>query len=247
MKTKFAFICFFIFPVLAAKAQDGNKDYLKQVLSNLQKIESADYHLYQEIWNPGDKEPQSIRKHFQMEYANPQDTTIGASFAYFNNEDTTLYIGGYDGKIHATAWHDKKEIRLDDFSTRKHPFRLVAPPFFNYTSHIIQYALGTCAHATTETAETDGEYYLKLTIEEETQVEFFGKAYCMPKSPFYIDPTSVYEVWIDKKKGLPYKVRKEMSHNTIVKTCSNAVLNKRSLKDFDLSSYFPKAYEIRKL
>lgn len=56
------------------------------------------------------------------------------------------------------------------------------------------------------TLEDCGDYFhFKLVINENTQVEFFGKAYHMPPPPFYVEQTSIYELWIHKSNGLPYK------------------------------------------
>ena len=52
-------------------------------------------------------------------------------------------------------------------------------------------------------------YYFKLVIDENQQVEFFGKAYHMPLPPFDIgSTTSIYELWINKSNDLPYKKTK---------------------------------------
>ncbi|MEZ5010123.1 MAG: hypothetical protein R2744_00045 [Bacteroidales bacterium] len=64
--------------------------------------------------------------------------------------------------------------------------------------------------------EQEKDVFMRLTIHEEEQVEFFGKAY-MPPSPYtYGDNPSVYELWIDKETDLPYKIRREMSHDISV-------------------------------
>ena len=81
-------------------------------------------------------------------------------------------------------------------------------------------------------------------IHEDRQVEFFGKAYYIPKPPFDLgDPTSIYELWISKANGLPYKMRREMSHQISATTCSDVVLNQLSIADFNLYDYVPQDYE----
>ena len=89
------------------------------------------------------------------------------------------------------------------------------------------------------------EIYLKLIIYEDRKVEFFGKAHYIPKNPYTFDPTSIYELWIDKKSNLPRKVRREMSHNISVSSVSEFEFNKLRLENFVASDYFHKDYEIR--
>lgn len=87
----------------------------------------------------------------------------------------------------------------------------------------------------------------KLVIDENQQVEFFGRAYHIPLPPFDIgSTTSIYELWINKSNNLPYKKRREMSHNISVSTYSNLEINKLTINDFDATDYFPKDYEIVK-
>ena len=69
----------------------------------------------------------------------------------------------------------------------------------------------------------------------------------MPLPPFNIGSTaSIYELWINKSNDLPYKKRREMSHDISVSTCSNLEINKLTINDFNASDYFPKDYEIVK-
>ena len=88
--------------------------------------------------------------------------------------------------------------------------------------------------------------FVRLTINEEQQVEFFGKAIHMPLSPYtYGENTSIYELWIDKATDLPYKVRREMSHDISVSTSLDPEFNKLDINDFRAADFFPPDYEIR--
>lgn len=248
MNRTFVFAFFFLSLAVVINGQDAKRDYLKKVLGNLEKIESASYRSNIKSWEPGDTIPGLDVNEFYKEYRNPKDTTIGSSFVVLGEIDTTKFDSGYNGEVKVTTYDDKKIIVIDDFTHRNLPFRLVGAPFFNYTENIIKYALGTTDSITTDLKESGDSYYFKLTIHEDAQVEFFGKAYHMPKPPFDLgDPTSQYELWISKSNGLPYKYRREMSHNiSVTELCPGLKLNNLSIKDFDLFSYFPKDYEIRK-
>lgn len=247
MTTRFFFIFLFLFSVMALRGQESQNDYLRRVLHNLEAIESASYRVKSEGWQPGDT---IARTHYKLirEYNNPADSTIGASFIVFDSNDITKINSGYDGKIKADVYPEHKEIMTDDFTFNKLklPFRLVPPPFFNYAKSIIRYALETKDSIVIDLKDMGEEYHFKLVINENRQVEFFGKACYIPENPYVFDPTSIYELWISKSSDLPYKLRREMSHDTSATTCLDVEFNKRSIKDFNLTDYFPKDYEIKK-
>ncbi|MCD8262452.1 MAG: redoxin domain-containing protein [Bacteroides sp.] len=224
-----------------------DKEYLRKVLSNLEKIESASYYTLSEAWQPGDSIPIYATRHFTKEYTDPKDSTIGASFVTFNGEDTILLEFGYNGDILATTYQEHQGVMIDDFTTRDLPFRPLAPPFFNYTKSILNYILTTQDNITVELEERKDEYYLKLSIEEDRQVEFFGKAYHMTENPYLFgDTRSQYELWISNANDLPYKKRREMAHSISAQLCYDAVFNTLCIEDFDLYACFPNGYEIRR-
>ena len=240
-------ISFLLVMNVCGKNDVDMRTYLKKVLSNLDKVESASYHEQSQSWQPGDTTAITNSFRFIKEYTNPSDSTIGASYVALNAKDTTRFEFGYDGKVKMISFHEHKGIMIDDFTTRKLPFRLVGPPFFCYSRNIIGYALSTGDSITTEWKDLGEAYYFKLVIHEDRQVEFFGKAYYIPKPPFDLgDPTSIYELWINKSDDLPYKVRREMSHQIFANICSDIVLNQLSIADFNLYDYLPQDYEIRK-
>ena len=240
-------ISFLLVMNVCGKNDVDMRTYLKKVLSNLDKVESASYHEQSQSWQPGDTTAITNSFRFIKEYTNPSDSTIGASYVALNAKDTTRFEFGYDGKVKMISFHEHKGIMIDDFTTRKLPFRLVGPPFFCYSRNIIGYALSTGDSITTEWKDLGEAYYFKLVIHEDRQVEFFGKAYYIPKPPFDLgDPTSIYELWINKSDDLPYKVRREMSHQISANICSDVVLNQLSMADFNLDDYVPQDYEISK-
>jgi len=221
--------------------------YLRKVLANMEKIETAVYKETLQGWAPGDSISLRIWYSFVKEYTNPKDTTIGASFVALEYEDTTKLKSAYDGEVRVIPYHEHNGVKIDDFTTNTLPFRFVSPPFFNYTQSIIRYILESTDSLIIETQDLGKEYYLKLTICEDRMIDFFGKEYRMPDySMYYGDPISIYELWFDKTMNLPYKVRKEMSHNIIVTTCTDPVFNTLSIDDFNVYDYIPSDYEIRK-
>ena len=174
-------ISFLLVMNVCGKNDVDMRTYLKKVLGNLGKIESASYHEQSQSWQPGDTVAITNFHRFIKEYTNPSDSTIGASYVCLDAKDTTRFEFGYDGNVRMISYHEHKGIMIDDFTTRSLPFRLVAPPFFCYTRNIIGYALSTGDSITTEWKDLGEAYYFKLVIHEDRQVEFFGKAYYIPK------------------------------------------------------------------
>jgi len=221
-------------------------DYLKKVLNNLETIESAKYTGIMENWYPGDTAASDTYYSFVKEYNNPSDTTIGAKFVKLNGSDTSILEFCYDGVMRALVYNDEKRIVLDSFNLKPKPFRPLTPPFFNFSKSILKYALETKDSISLDIKDQKDFVYLKLTIYEENQVEFFGKAFHMPISPYtYGETTSSYELWIDKSNNLPFKTRREMSHNISVRVLKSFELNVVDIKDFKASDYFPTDYRIQ--
>ena len=244
--SKIIYCLIFLLGFNGCKEYAGTSTYLSQVLENLEQIESANYTTINEAWAHGDTTALRIGRTFVKEIMNHQDTTIGASFMRFDDVERTKLNFAYDGHVRVLVYHDVKGIVVDDFTSRQLPFRPVSPPFFNHVRNIISYALQTTDSIEIDFTDLGDQYHMKLTIHEETQVEFFGTAHHIPENPYNMDdPTSVYEVWIDKSTHLPFKVRREMSHDISVTTCIDAEINMEGMADFDIYAYLPDTYEIR--
>lgn len=233
-----------IFGLCSCVEDYTSKEYLSKVLINLEKIESATFWVTAEAWNPGDTAATYVVNQYVESYRNPSDTTIGTSWANFYTEQKTHLDFAYDGKMRAIIYDDVKNVVIDSFKVRQLPFRPILPPFFNYAENIIRYIIENNDSTFVEQKDLGEEIYIKLMIYEDRQVEFFGKAHYIPENPYTFDPTSIYELWINKKSNLPQKVRREMSHNISVSSVYDFEFNKLKLENFTASDYFPKDYEI---
>jgi thiol-disulfide isomerase/thioredoxin len=222
----------------------SKNEYLKKVLNNLEKVESATYNTRREGWAPADTAASGIMNYFTKEYNNPLDSTIGASYVSLLQQDTTQMTFCYDGKMRAIVHEEDKKIVIDSFNVRKLSFRPLTPPFFNYTKSIIKYALETKDSISIKIEKKKESVYCCFTIFGNKQVEFFGKAYYLENPSDFGESTSKYEIWIDKSTDLPFKVRREMSHDISVETVSNVSLNKIKIKDFKASDYFQPNYKL---
>ena len=142
MRTKVILVFLLLLPMAVINGQNNKREYLEKVLGNLEQIKSATYNEYLVVWEPEDTIPLFIRNTYIEEYDNPQDSTIGAGFVeYENMQGKKVFRWGYDGNVLASAYHDKKGVLIDDFSSNKHPFRPLTPPFFNYAKSIVRYSL----------------------------------------------------------------------------------------------------------
>jgi thiol-disulfide isomerase/thioredoxin len=223
---------------------DDNKVCLNRVLKNLEQIESAKYFITSESYTPGDSSPEYVENYMFKEYDNPKDSTIGASYVSLSREDTTQMTFCYDGKMRVLVYREPNELVVDSFKISTAPFRLVSPPFFNYTKSIIKYALETQDSISTEIRDMGDSIYFKLAINEDKQVEFFGRAIYVENPYTFGDNTSTYEIWIRKEDYLPYRVRRDMAHSISVNTRHEYELNKLKIEKFIASDYFQPDYEI---
>ncbi len=233
--------------LLASCGRDyTSKEYLNTVLGNLRQIETASYYEFGEAWSPGDTAASFVFWRFYREYRNPSDTTIGSSFVVLDSLTRSKASFCYDGQMLATFYDEHKGIIIDSFRLSPLPFRPLSAPFYNYVTSIINYALTTGDSISLDLKEQDKDVFARLTIHEDEQVEFFGKAFHMPPPPYtYGDNTSIYELWIDKGTDLPYKVRREMSHDISVSTSFDPEFNKLDINDFRAVDFYPPDYEIR--
>lgn len=226
--------------------KEQKKEILNSVLSNLEEIKSADFLSYVEAWAPGDTVPAWTGERRYIAYNNPADTALGVSWMVLDTKDSTQLLYAYDGQMTASVYREEKGIMIDSFKVMKLPFRSVKPPFFWNSQNILRYALTTEDSISLDFEELSDAIYVKLTIHEDQQVEFFGRAQHMPVPPYgHQDPTSRYELWINKSTLLPYKYRREMEHNISTEEVLSVEFNMHEITEFNAASYFPADYEIR--
>ena len=233
--------------MLGSCGQQDTKEYLKKVIENVESIQSAEFQCRRIAWNPYEDEPISDVIKVHHEYVNPKDTFYGSSYAVFSHNEDMHFEGGYDGNVKMVVYKEHKGIMIDDFSTNNLPFRTVGS-FFNDIKSILQYSIETTDSIETSLVDEDSCYHFSMTIHEDCQVEFFGRAVHMPNEhtlKMGLDPTSHYEVWIRKSDDIPYRYYRKMAHDINSQECINPVYNKLSLADFNLYDYIPEDYEVR--
>jgi len=245
-KIQFLILALLVLLLMACKQDYRSKAYLKKVLMNMETIKSATYTQTMEPWYPGDTAALDIYRSIVKEYDNPSDNTIGAKFVRLNSSDTSILEFCYDGAMRALVYNDENRIVLDSFNINPNPFRPLTPPFFNYSKSILTYALETNDSISLTVNDSANFVYVHLLIFEDKKVEFFGKAFYMPRNEYdFGETTSSYEIWIDKSNDLPYKIRREMFTQISVTICENIELNTIDIENFNASDYFPDDYSIQ--
>lgn len=234
-----------LFLTNGCKNDKDRNSYLLVVLKNLDQIKSASYYNMIESWAPGDTSPAFTELRYYKEYSNPNDTTIGSSFAWIEPFDTTKMVYFYDGYAKAYLNWDEKTIPIDSFKTSALPFRPITPPFFNRTKSIIKYALETEDTISTSYEDLGDSILFKIEVFSNKQVEFFGKAFHL-NNPYDLgQKISKYEIWISKTNNLPYRLRREMSYDIDVSTINNAKVYGGGYTEFKASDYFPPDFTIQ--
>jgi thiol-disulfide isomerase/thioredoxin len=230
-------ISFVIIKKLKVKYTTNN--YLEKVLNNLEQIKSATYYSYESASAPYDTSPVITYNKFVKEYTNPSDTFIGSTFADFQLADTTKMNFFYDGVVRGRLHWEEKTFEIDSFHNNQLSFRPVGPPFFNYTRSIVQYALETTDSITTEVKDLGDSIQFILIIFDEA-VEFFGHPVRTDKQ-YYLIPEimSRYDIWISKADYLPYRMRRQMPHQTSWTTVKDVIINKNYPVKFTGTEFFP--------
>ncbi len=160
---------------ILANSQNSDK-YLDSLISVLDKIESATYFATMEAWDHGDSIPKAVQTYYVKTYENPSDSIIGVNWVTMNGADTSIMEFGYDGDRRIMIYDDSKSIFLDSFNVRNLPFRPMNVPFYSRVKSIIEYVRETKDSMLLERLDNDDSVHLMLTIFEDMQVEFFGKA-----------------------------------------------------------------------
>ena len=82
--------------------------YLRQTRERLDQIQSASYTSEKLTFLPGEPNPRAHWFIKYKEYKNPSDTTIGANFIRYSEDDSTLIKGVYDGEAYYIIYHENK-------------------------------------------------------------------------------------------------------------------------------------------
>ena len=229
----------------SCKVTYDKDDYLRKVLVNLEQIKSAAYNSTNIASAPGDT--MEFRTFYSQteEYINQVDTFIGSSFGVSMQSGTSKVSWFYDGRAEAFLDLNDKTIMIDSFQTNTLPFRPITPPFFNHAVSMIKYALETKDTISTELIDYKDSIKFSLFIPYKV-VEFFGKPFVLD-NPYLArrNAYSRYDIWIKKSDNLPYRIRRNMPHQTTWETCENVEFNKIKIEDFIVSEKFPSDFTVK--
>ena len=247
MKKKFLFLSVLIAFVGCTEKPMDTDTYLKQVIEKLEQIKSASYTKETYSYFMGVKEPNAYRQNYYKTYIYPTDTMLGWAFVVLDPENNRQMSFGYDGEASYDVFPKHQGVIRDDYSTRDLPFRPFAAPFYKDAHTLLDYALTTKDNVTYTLADSVDYYKFHIIIKEEEQVEIIGGqiVHNDASNPYIEDPTSEYELWIDKQNGLPYRLKRIQEHDTTDSYCIDPVINEENPEDFDISAYIPHNYVVK--
>lgn len=222
----------------SCRTEYNNTEYLQKVFNNLEQIKSATYFSIISVSMPGDTLEFRTYSRYTEEYFNPADTLVGSSFSETQQDRTHKVSWFYDGKAFTYLLWDEKRISIDS-TPRRRP-----TPFFNFTKSIIKYALDTNDSISTYLKDFGDSIKFSLLIPHRV-VEFQGKPVSFDDPSLSAkDEFSRYDIWINKSDNLPYRYRRNMSHQTTWQICRNVEFDKKKIEDFIVPKYFPKDFPI---
>ena len=221
-------------------------EYLKIVKENLEQIKSANYTQETYSYFTGVKEPYAHGLDYFKTYIHPSDTMLGWAFVVLEPENDMQMSFGYDGEAVYDVFPEHQGVIRDDYSTRDLPFRPFNAPFYKNAHALLDYALTTEDNVTYTLADSVDYYKFHIVINEEEQVEIIGGqiVHNDASNPYVDDPTSEYELWIDKRNDLPYRMKRIQEHDTTDSKCIDPVINAENPEDFDISAYIPHDYVV---
>ena len=162
-------------------------------------------------------------------------------------DDTTRIDGGYDGTIAVDLDHDRREVVIDDFSIPRAPYRLTDMTFFCRAEAILRYVLTTSDPIRTEFTPCGDGYRLRLDIDRDCVVEFWGRPYYNrpPRELFPEAEHSAYEIVFDSER-MPRKLRREQTHQITVDSVFDVRIDYEPQAPLRLEAYYPDGYMLRK-
>jgi peroxiredoxin len=222
---------------------------LQKSLDALNNVGSASFYYTESVAPSMDTLKVKTYRRFYREFINPDDRTIGSTFAWFHESDTAKMEFFYNGQAKGYVDRQNKSIAIDSFFNNLKPFRPVGPPFFNYTKSIIRYALDTKDSISVRISEKDDSFVFRLIVYDQV-VEFFGNNLYytdLNVLPYIIDPDNIrseYTIWIRKSDYLPFGFKRKMPHNVSFGEYAVGEIS-REKRMFDPLKYFPPDFTIK--
>ena len=92
MKTHFCiFISILLITMLSACEKKTEREYLSEILENMNKVKSVKYHCVLKSWEPGVNDPVYNEQREIYEHVNPEDTAIGYSLSMHTTRNSSIF------------------------------------------------------------------------------------------------------------------------------------------------------------
>ena len=197
------------------------EDVLMATQGRLGSIAEARYVVAKKSWEPWcDESWRTWRQDEVLEQDDTTDPYTGCRYVDRRGDDIVMC---YDGLCRMRTDAASMTYEMDSLFGGHEEYRVLSVPFYHACRRIIAYALAPSDSAELRMTETDSTWIVSLTIHGERQLEFdmarkdphVDKQEAAPG-----DPTSHYEITIDRVSRLPVEYRREMSHEC---TCDKIV------------------------
>lgn len=221
---------------------DSKNEYLQKVLDNLDKIKYASY--FSNNYKSAPYDTLMIISQIERTevYFNPNDTVIASSYVKTLQTEGIKTSMIYDGK--ALTYIDWQENRITIDSIKSNTSRSLSLIFYGQIKTIIKYVLETKDSISVEIKDFKDSVKVSLYIPRKT-IEFYEKPYIRDNpSLSENEEFSKYDIWINRIDDLPFKLRRNMPHETTLQIINNVEFNKKKIEDFKVSDYFPKDFAI---
>jgi thiol-disulfide isomerase/thioredoxin len=199
---------------------------LKNTLNKLNEIKTVSYSCEMTGRQAGNTMTSDTLHSFIRMYVQPDDTIVGANYAYSYKNDSTKYDGCYDGNFIVQLNWNSKTAQVD-FLTND-PNRRPRAPFFIKIKSILEYALKNSDSVNVSYENLNDASKISFIFPKK-QIEFFR---VKPRIKSVSNKKTNYILWVNKN-NIPYKLICEMPNLTTVEECTDI---KASNKDLEFSS-----------
>lgn len=211
---------------------------LNKILANLNEIKSASYCNEYSSSIPDDTLLFKKGDRFVQMQINPADTFLGVSFLYSPTNNHTAFNYCYNKDYFVDFDWKSKSVQIDTLNDN--PYRPI-PPFFMRAKTLIKYAINNM-----DSTEISYKYF-----QDSVEINFYFKdkiVEALHLTPFVVKmpgKTSHYVLWVDKKNNLPFKLTRNMPHETTSDVCSNLKINDKLEQIIDPIKLIPTDFSIK--
>jgi thiol-disulfide isomerase/thioredoxin len=222
-----------IFIIAIFLSCNSSTDPLKKLLSHLNEIKTVSYRSEMKASKTEDQIVLDVNSIFVQMYSNPNDPFIGASFSYSNSNNKSRLEGCYDGNyIVQLDWGNKNAVINKISDDNKSRLRA---PFFVKVKLLIEYAINNPDSSIVSIYSFKDSTKINFLFPNKL-VEYFRTYPAVTNAP---GKNTSYELLIDKKNNLPYKLIARNPYYSFSEECKNIKVSYSEDNEFIALSQIP--------